>query len=354
MKKSVITVLVILVIVFLLSLPKLGLFSGGPESSLADSQAAQVLPVEAVVVKPSTFDKKLVVTGSIIANESIEVKSEVSGKIQRIFFIEGQAVQKGDQLIKIDDDELRAQLEKQKFNKKLNEDNEFRQRKLLEKEAISQEEYDNALNRMNTTASDIQVLEAQLAKTTIVAPFNGFIGFRYVSEGAYISPSLVMTTLYNLNPAKIEFSIPAKHASKVSVRSKIFFTIESDTNRYAGEVYAVEPQIDASTRTLKMRALTPNPRGKMMPGQFVTIQLVLEQLKNSIMVPTEAVIPEQDGNKVYIVEMGKAKEKKVTAGERTERTLEILDGLKMGDTVLTTGILQLRPGIPVKVTRVVN
>ena len=137
-------------------------------------------------------------------------------------------------------------------------------------------------------------------------------------------------------------------------KSKIFFTIESDTNRYAGEVYAVEPQIDASTRTLKMRALTPNPRGKMMPGQFVTIQLVLEQLKNSIMVPTEAVIPEQDGNKVYIVEMGKAKEKKVTAGERTERTLEILDGLKMGDTVLTTGILQLRPGIPVKVTRVVN
>lgn len=353
MKKSVITVLVILVIVFLLSLPKLGLFSGNEEISLV-AGAAQVLPVEAIVVKPYTFNKKLVVTGSIIANESIEVKSEVSGKIQQIFFTEGQAVQKGSLLIKIDDAELRAQLEKQKFNKKLNEDNEFRQRKLLEKEAISQEEYDNALNRMNTTASDIQVLEAQLAKTTIVAPFNGFIGFRYVSEGAYISPSLVMATLYNLNPAKIEFSIPAKHASKVSVRSKIFFTIESDTNRYAGEVYAVEPQIDASTRTLKMRALTPNPRGKMMPGQFVTIQLVLEQLKNSIMVPTEAVIPEQDGNKVYIVEMGKAKEKKVTAGERTERTLEILDGLKMGDTVLTTGILQLRPGIPVKVTRVVN
>lgn len=356
MKKSLIAVLIILAIVFLLALPKLGLFKGEQNvGSLTGSQSgSQMLPVEAVIVKPAAFDKKLVVTGSILANESIEVKSEVSGKIQRIYFTEGQAVKRGSLLIKIDDDELRAQLGKQKFNRKLNEDNEFRQRKLLEKEAISQEEYDNALNRLNTTAADILVLEAQLAKTTITAPFNGFIGFRYVSEGAYISPALVMATLYNLDPAKIEFSIPAKHASKVSVKSKIYFKVESDTTQFSGEVYAVEPQIDASTRTLKIRASTPNPKGIMLPGQFVTIQLVLEHLESAIMVPTEAVVPEQDGNKVFVSVNGKAKEVYVSAGERTERTLEILSGLKMGDTVLTTGILQLRPGLPVNVTKISN
>src|SRR5688572_9363696 len=220
MKKTLITVLIVVAVIALLAIPKLGLFKGkGGGPAAANLQpGAQVLPVEAVVIQPTPFDKKLVVTGSILANESIEVKSEVTGKIQRIYFIEGQAVKKGDLLIKIDDDELVAQVEKQKFNKKLNEDNEFRQRKLLEKEAISQEEYDNALNRLNTTVADIRVLEAQLAKTTIRAPFNGFIGFRYVSEGAYISSSMVMATLYNLDPAKIEFSIPAKHASRVSVK----------------------------------------------------------------------------------------------------------------------------------------
>lgn len=355
MKKGVITVLIIVAVLVLLALPKLGLFNKDQKGGLVPGpQASAVLPVEAVIVKPVSFDKKLVVTGSILANESIEVRSEVSGKIQKIFFTEGQAVNRGDLLIKIDDDELRAQLEKQKFNKKLNEDNEFRQRKLLEKEAISQEEYDNTLNRLNTSSADIQVLEAQLAKTTIHAPFNGFIGFRYVSEGGYISPSLVMATLYNLNPAKIEFSIPAKHASKVFVRTKIYFKVESDTAQRLGQVYAVEPQIDASTRTLKIRATTPNPNGKMLPGQFVTIQLVMEHLPKAIMVPTEAVVPQQDGNKVFVLENGKAKDVRVSAGERTEYTLEILSGLKMGDTVLTTGILQLRKGMSVNVTRITN
>ena len=355
MKKSLLVVLIIVAIVVLLAVPKLGLFSGEKKAGpVMQGGPQQALNVEAVVLKPSSFDKRLVVTGSILANESIEIRSEVSGKIEGIYFTEGQAVKKGDLFIKIDDDELRAQLEKQKFNKKLNEDNEFRQRKLLEKEAISQEEYDNALNRLNTTVADIQVLAAQQAKTAIVAPFNGLIGFRYVSLGAYISPSIVMATLYNLNPAKIEFSIPAKHAAKVSVGSKIYYTIESDTTHLSGLVYAIEPQIDANTRTLKIRATTPNPKNTMLPGQFVSIQLVLEHLENAIMVPTESVVPEQDGNKVFVLENKKVKEVKVSAGERTERSLEILSGLKMGDTVLTTGILQLQKGMSVNITRITN
>lgn len=352
MKKTIITVVVIVAIVALLAVPKFfrGEQKTGPVAGA--NPAAQILSVDATVIKPVAFDKKLVVTGSILANESVELKSEVSGKIQQIFFIEGQAVKKGDLLLKIDDDELLAQLDKQKANKKLNEDNEFRQRKLLEKEAISQEEYDNALNRLKTTEADIRLLQAQLAKTTLRAPFNGFIGFRYVSEGAFISPSLIIATLYNLDPAKIDFSIPAKHAARVAVNSKIFFTIENDTTTYTGLVYAVEPQIEASTRTLKIRARTPNPNKKMLPGQFVSIQLVLEHLNSAIMVPTQAVIPVQDGNKIFVLKGGVAAESSVSAGERTDRTLEILSGVNVGDTVLTSGMLQLKAGMKVKVSRI--
>ena len=355
MKKTLITILIIVAVVLLLAIPKIS-FKGEKEKGSGGSgqQGGQVLPVDAFVVKPTQFDRILVVTGTIIANETIEIKSEVSGKITGIYFKEGQAVKKGDLLIKIEDHELQAQLEKAKYNKKLNEDNEFRQRKLLEKEAISQEEYDNALNRLNTSNADIMLLQAQLDKTTIKAPFSGFIGFRYVSEGAYISPSVVMATLYNLDPAKIEFSIPAKHTSKVASGSRIYFTSENDTTQLAGLVYAVEPQIDANTRTLKIRATTPNPNGKLLPGQFVTIRLVLEHLSKAIMIPTEAVVPEMDGSKVYLNDNGIAKESKIVIGERTERTIEILSGLNFGDTVLTSGILQLKPGLKIDLTKVVN
>jgi len=355
--KKVITVVIIVVIVGLLALPKIKpLFQGdekggGPGMGGPGGQVGP-LPVETVIITPSSYERKLVVTGSILPSESIELRSEVSGKISGIFFQESQPVRKGQRLIKIDDDELVAQLEKQKYNKKLFEDNEFRQRKLLEKEAISQEEYDNALNRLRTTTADIKVLEAQIAETEVIAPFDGFIGFRYVSPGAYISPSTIIATIYSLDPAKIEFSIPARYASRVYVGSPIVFRQENNAEEpFKGEVYAIEPQIDPTTRTLKIRSKTPNPGGKLIPGQFVSIELILEHLDSAILVPTQAVIPVQDGAKVYIVSGGKAKEVMVTAGDRTESKLEILSGLKPGDTVITSGILQLRQGMGIQVTR---
>lgn len=358
--KKFISILIVIVIIGLLALPKIKPLSeesqktggpgmGGPGGG---GGAGGPLPVEVSIVKPQPYERKLVVTGSILPSESIELKSEVSGKISAIFFNESQPVKKGQRLLKIEDDELAAQLEKQVYNKKLFEDNEFRQRKLLEKEAISQEEYDNALNRLRTTIADIRVLEAQLAETEITAPFDGFIGFRYVSPGAYISPVTVIATVYSLNPAKIEFSIPAKYASRVSIGSPIIFRQENDAERsFNGEVYAIEPQIDPTTRTLKIRSKTPNPDGKLIPGQFVSIELILERLDSALLVPTQAVIPVQDGAKVYVVSEGKAKELMVTAGERTESKLEILAGLQPGDSVITSGILQLRQGMGIKVTK---
>jgi len=356
MKKRIFTVAIILAIIFLLALPKLGLFKNKESIVAAGSQGGPggqpTLQVEARVVTPRHLDNKLVVTGSVHSNESLELKSEISGKITKIMFKEGSLVKKGDVLIQINDEEIKAQLLKERYNRKLNEDNEFRQRKLLEKDAISQEEYDNALNRLNTNVADIKVLEAQFEKSRLKAPFDGVIGLRYVSEGAYISPSTVITTLYNNSPAKIEFAVPSRYSSQIVPGKTIYFTIESDTTRYEGSVYAVEPRIDPETRTLKMRAMADNSKGVLLPGQFVKLELVLAVIENAIMIPTESVVPEQAGKKVYIVENGKAKEVKVETGIRTDLELEVLSGLQKGDTVLTTGLLQLRSGMPVHVAKI--
>ncbi len=356
MKKTLITVAVVAVVIILLALPKLNLFKGKdqPQSALGKSQTGGrggKLSVDALIIKPALLDNKLNVTGSVLPNESLELRSEVSGKITAIYFREGKKVRKGELLISTNDDEIEAQLEKQKYNRKLNEDNEFRQRKLLEKDAISQEEYDNALNRLNTTVADIRLLETQLAKTKIRAPFDGVIGLRFVSEGAYISPSTAIATLYNISPAKIEFAIPGRYSTQVAPGRRIRFTIESDLIVYEGQVYAIEPRIDPATRTLKIRAMAENKGGNLLPGQFVKVELILESIKNAILVPTEAVIPEQAGKKVYILENGKAKEVFIETGIRTANSLEVLTGLKPNDTLLTTGILQLRPGMEIQISK---
>ncbi len=353
MKKTLITVGVVAVVILLLALPKLNLFKDQAQPAPGQTPGGRggMLSVDALIIKPAPLDNKLNVTGSVLPNESLELKSEMPGKIISIFFKEGKQVRKGDTLIQMNADEIEAQLEKQKYNRKLNEDNEFRQRKLLEKDAISQEEYDNAQNRLNTTVADIRLLETQLDKSKIQAPFDGVIGLRFVSEGAYISPSTTIATLYNISPAKIEFAVPGRYSTQVAAGKKIRFTIESDLQIYEGEVYAIEPRIDPATRTLKMRALAENKGGNLLPGQFVKVELILESVSDAILVPTEAVIPEQAGKKVFIADNGKAKEVFIETGIRTANSLEVLSGLKANDTLLITGILQLRNGMSIQISK---
>ncbi len=355
MNKKIITIIAVAGVIFLLAIPKLNLFSDGKASATATTpQAASKLPIEVLIIKSSSLDNKLVVTGSVLANESLELKSEESGKITGLYFKEGELVKKGELLLKINDKEIRAQLEKEKYNQKLNRNIENRQRKLLEKEAISQEEYDNALNRLNTNTADLKLLEAQLDKTQITAPFEGVIGLRYISDGAYITPNTIIATLYNVSPAKIEFAVPGRYSTQVRPGQKILFTIESDSQDFEGEVYAIEPRIDPTTRTLKIRAIAENSKGFLLPGQFVKVGLILSSVSNAILVPTQAVIPDLNNHKVFVLEGGKAKEVKVETGMRTETDLEILSGLKPGDSLITTGILQLRGGMDVHVAKVIE
>lgn len=309
-------------------------------------------PVTATVVNPTSLENKITITGSILPNEALELKSEIQGNITGIHFEEGQDLKKGQLLVSLNDDELQARLEKLKYSKKLNEKAEFRQRKLLEKEAISREEYDISLTRLNTSEADIRLVEAQLEKTTIKAPFDGVVGLRQVSKGAYVTSSSVIANYYSLDPIKIEFSIPGKYAGEVKTGDKINFSVDAFADSFQGRVYAIEPQIDPETRTLKIRAYSANKMRKLLPGQFARIELIMETIPNAMLVPTQAVVPELNGHKVYISKGGKVASKNVKIGIRTSERVQIVEGIAPQDTVITSGILQMRPGTSVSITSI--
>jgi len=309
------------------------------------------LPVTVIKLKKEPLSNQLQVSGTVLPNESVEIKPEISGLVTKINFKEGQVVSKGTPLVYLNDNELQAQFQRLQYTQKLFQTQESRQKQLLAREAISQEEYDIVLNQYNTAISDIKLVEAQLEKTVIRAPFTGRLGLRQISEGSVINPSNVIVSIVNSDPIKLEFSIPERYASLVSIGSSIFFSSESSKEEVEGKVYAFEPQIDAATRTLKLRAQSPNKSGKYLPGMFVKIRFVLDIEEEALLVPAEAVIPELSGYKVFVVGAdGTAEQRIIEIGTRTDTQVQVISGLNEGDLVLTSGVMQVRQGMPIKAT----
>jgi membrane fusion protein (multidrug efflux system) len=351
MKKSIKTIIYIVVILAMLMFilyPKFKPETTGPQAA-GGPRESTLLPVDGKLVQPRRIENIIKITGAILANESISLRSEISGKIEKIYFKEGQKVKKGDLILSINDDEIVAQVERLKYTQQLNEGIEYRQRQLLEKEAISREEYDIALTTLKTTGSDLKEREARLAKHKIHAPFDGIIGLRQVSEGSYISPSDLVANLYNIDPIKIEFSVPGKYTPLVDIGDKINFTVEASSSVFEGTIYAMEPKIDPQTRTLSIRAICDNDQEVLIPGQFANINYILNVLPEALMVPSEAIIPEMNSHKVFTYEHGTVNQTEVAIGLRTDKEVQIVSGIDPGDTIITTGILQIRQGMPVEI-----
>ena len=312
-------------------------------------QKNKSITVNGIVVKAQTFDNTLSLSGSIEANEQVEIRSEVSGIVEGIYFKEGSNISKGQLLFKVNDLELRAQLAQAKTKEGLASENERRAKLLLQKEAISQEEYDIARADYKLAQAQIQLIQAQIAKTSVRAPFSGKIGLRSISPGTYITPSILVAKLVNIGKLKITFSVPEKYASQIKLNSNLSFTVTGSTQSYLAKVYAIEPEVQIATRTLQVRALAENRDGKLLPGTFANVELPLDIIKDAIVIPTEAIVPVQDGKKVFISNMGKAKEVMVETTTRTDASILVLSGLKVGDTVLTSGVMSLKEDAPVKV-----
>lgn len=344
-------ILIVLVIGVLLAL-KYFLFpsknTGGPSAA----QQSKGMPgvVTAFVVKTETLENSVYASGTVMANEEVELKPELAGKIVQLNLKEGSPVTKGQLLVKINDAEFQAQLKKLQLENSLAETQLKREQELLKISGISQQDVDISQNKVSSIKADIEYLQSQIAKTEIRAPFDGWVGLKNVSEGAYVTSATIIANIQQINPVKLDFSVSERYSDQVKKGDKVIFSIEGLKKSFTGEVFAVEPKIDMATRTLKVRAICPNSQGIVYPGAFARVQLTLGDIDNAMMVPTEAVIPDLKGKKVIRVKDGKADFVRVETGLRTDVAVQVTSGLNPGDTIVTTGIMSLKPGAAVKIT----
>lgn len=319
---------------------------GVPAGARGMRGSGQPLLATGYLISPAQMNELIYSTGSLVPDEEVELAFEGTGKVVGIYFEEGSRVKKGELLAKINDRPLQAQLLKLQAQRKLAEEREFRQRQLLDRDAISQESYDQVSTELQSLQADIMLVEARISETELRAPFDGIVGLRMISEGAFATNQTKIVRLVKSIPLKIEFSIPERYSGEVSPGFPISFVVDGIS--FNATVYAVDPKVDMETRTIVARALYPNRNEELKPGRYASVRLLLSQIENTVAIPSQAVIPEMGGEKVFIVKNGKAREVPVKIGLRTESHIQITDGLNFGDTLLITAILQLRHNIPVQ------
>ena len=350
--KRILIISSIILALALIAYPKITEQNDEGGNPAAQNSESSPLSVDVHIVEPQVFENKIFTTGTLLANESVELRSEISGKIVDLKLEEGSQVRSGEILIKINDSELQARLEQSEYRIGLAQVRERRQKQLLERGGISQEEYDATLNELNILKTEAELIKAQIDKTEIKAPFDGVVGLRYVSDGSYISPTTTIANFQSINPIKVEFSVPERYAGVVQIGDRAIFNVQGQDDNFEAVIYAIEPRIETQTRTIRIRARANNDSNRLLPGAFANIELILEEIKDALMIPTIAVIPELQGQKVFVLRDGLVAEQQVTTNIRTESNVQVVEGLAPGDTVLTTGLLQVRTGMPVRVDQV--
>ncbi len=307
------------------------------------------LTVDIAVVMPQALENKIQSTGTLLANEEVELRPEISGRVTEVHFDEGSRIRQGELLLKINDRELQAEFKRKSLEEKLASGEEARRRSLLEKNGISQEEYDRSLTALQLVQAEREVIESQLAQTEIIAPMPGVVGLRYVSVGTYVTPTRLVATLQRIDSMKVEFSVPEKYVGRLTAGIAVKVTVGDPPTEQLGRIFAVESKVDLTTRTLKARARLPNPGERLIPGSFARVEITLEHIADALVIPASAILPQLDGQRVFLCENGKARSVPVTTGIRTDRSVQITSGLAPGDTLILTGLLQVGEGTMVRV-----
>ncbi|HSH65312.1 MAG TPA: efflux RND transporter periplasmic adaptor subunit, partial [Bacteroidia bacterium] len=261
--------------------------------------------VTAYVVKPQKINNEITASGTIRANEEVQLQPEISGKITQLNFKEGGKVSKGQILVKLNDSDFQAQYKKLQLQLALSDRTMQRQKQLLAINGISQQEFDQAQSEYNTIKADMDFQMAQILKTEIKAPFDGVIGLKNVSEGAFVSPSTIIASIQQIDPVKIDFSVPERYFSYLKKDGEVIFSIEGVKEELKGKIFAIEPKIDQATRTVQIRAICSNAKENIYPGAFAQVKIVLNDIDDAIMIPTESLIPDISGQKVFILKNGK-------------------------------------------------
>ena len=307
----------------------------------------QVLNVNAKIIKPQSLTDEFTTTGVLLPDEEVDLSFETSEKIVEINFEEGTSVKKGQLLAKVNDRQLQAQLQRLVSQLKLAEDRVFRQDALLKRDAVSKEAYEQVKTDLATLNADIEIIKANIELTELRAPFDGVIGLRQVSIGTYASPTTVVAKLTKITPLKVEFSVPERYAKQIKKGTNLNFSVEGNLDAFGAQVYAVESAIDPNLHQFTARALYPNVKHILLPGRYASVLLKKDEIENAIAIPTEAIVPEMGKDKVYLYKSGKAEPVDIITGIRTASEVQVIRGLHMGDTIITSGTLQLRTGLAV-------
>lgn len=347
-KFSIFSLILILVVAFFIVQKIINDNQKGPAEN--SNKKESILNVNAIKVKYEILNDKILTSGTFLADESIALKSEISGKIEEINFDEGKPVKSNQLLIKLKSDDIIAQIKKIKEKLNLLELTERRQKKLLSNEGISQEDYDITLNELHIQKAELEYYNSLLEKTKIYSPFAGIAGLRYFSVGSYITPNDIISNIYKIDRLKLEFSIPQRYFNLLEVGKSLDFILPPKPTIHKAIVYAVDPEINTTTRTVIARAYFNNSIEKIKPGSFAEISLNTSFEDKKIMIPTQALIPDLESEKVFLFKDGMAVFQNVKTGLRTTTEIEIIEGLNEGDIVISSGIMQLRPNTPVKIT----
>lgn len=349
--------IIILLLIGLLVASKFLFFNKKEDKSAAGAKnkAGAPIAVNYFVIKSEKFENDVFTTGRIGALNQVDIIPEVSGKVIRIFFKEGETVTKGSLLVKLNDRDLQAQQLKIQTQLKLSEQKLDRLKKLIAINGISQEELDIQDNEIMGLKADQAYVQAQLDKTNITAPFDGVIGLKNISEGSFVNQTVPVVSLVQLRPLFVEFSVPEKYSDRFRKGIKVNFSADNvvTSKSYSATIYAIEPRVDEMTKTIRARAMY-NGSTEFYPGSFVKVFANLGEISDALMLPTQAVIPTLKGQKVIVSHNGVADEVMVKIGVRTDEKIQILEGLNPGDTVITTGLLSVKKDSKLKLLKPVN
>ncbi len=316
-------------------------------AALAQSGSkSEPLVAEVYLVKSAPFVQTLSTVGTLRANESVTLVSELSRRLLKVHVQEGSNVAAGDLLFKLDDSDLLAQLGEIEARMKLANINKARVDKLLPSKAISQQEFDISSSALILLEAQRNTQAVQISKTEIRAPFAGRVGLRQVSEGAFVTPTTPLITLQDVSQIKVDFPLPERYSGELKIGQKLTFRVAGNGQLFDGSVSVLEPVIDATTRSLLVRGLCATPQG-LLPGGFAEVTLTLDSIANGLMLPSQALVPSPRGQGVYLLVAGKAKLQAVEIGTRTDDQVQILRGIVEGDVVVLTNLLRIRPGLEV-------
>ncbi|MDI1354727.1 MAG: efflux RND transporter periplasmic adaptor subunit [bacterium] len=335
----------VIVVIAVLIASKFIFFSKKEAKSGAGAKDKNSVPVGVnfYVVRAGTLNNSVYASGKIGALNQVNIMPEVSGKIMSIYFKEGETIKKGSLLLKLNDADLQAQLLKVRTQMKLSEQKLERLKKLLTINGISQEEYDMQDHELMAQKADEAFYLAEIAKTNITAPFDGVLGLKNVSEGSFVSPIASIVSLVQLKPLFVEFSIPEKYSSIFKRGGTVLFSADDGqgASTFSANIYAIEPQVDEATKTIKARALYHGD-AVFYPGSYVKVFVNLGTIQNALMVPTQAVVATLKGQKVFVNRNHVAVEIPIQIGVRTDQQIQVLEGLSVGDTIITSGLLSVR------------